>query len=122
MRRNGSDAGAGAGACAGSVTAELALALPAVILVLGALLGTGQVVGAQLRCVDAARAAARLAARGEPADPVVAAGQRLAPGGARVEVTLGAQTATVAVSASVRLGFGVDVPVGARAVAARELP
>jgi Flp pilus assembly protein TadG len=121
MRRAGSNS-AEAWASAGSVTAELALALPAVVLVLGALLGTGQVVGAQLRCVDAARAAARLAARGEPDGPVTAAGKRLAPGGARVEVALGAQVATVTVSTSVRLGFGVDVPVGARAVAAREVP
>jgi hypothetical protein len=111
-----------AGEAAGSVTAELALALPAVILVLGALLGTGQVAGAQLRCVDAARAAARLAARGEPAGPVTAAGQRLAPGGGRVEVVLGAEAVTVTVPARVRLGFGVDVPVEGRATAARELP
>jgi hypothetical protein len=111
-----------AGDSTGSVTAELALALPAVILVLGALLGTGQVVAAQLRCVDAARAAARLAARGEPVGPVTAAGQRLAPGGGRVEVAIGAETVTVTVTARVRLGFGADVPVGGRAAAARELP
>ena len=51
----------------GSVTAEAALALPAVVLVLATVVGVGRVVTAQIQCVDGARAAARLAARGEPA-------------------------------------------------------
>jgi hypothetical protein len=105
------------------VTAELALALPAVVLVLSALLGTGQVIGAQLRCVDAARAGARLAARGEPPGVVVDAGRRLAPNGSHVQLSAGGAMVTVAVSARVRLAFGaVDVPVRATASAVREQP
>lgn len=41
---------------------------------------------AQIRCVDAARAGARAAARSEPQAAVLAAAQDAAPGGARVEV------------------------------------
>lgn len=107
----------------GSVTAELALTLPAVVLVLSALLGAGEVIGAQLRCADAARAGARLAARGEPADVIGAAGRRLAPDGSQVRVATGGPFVSVAVSAQVRLAFGVvDVPVAASATADREQP
>ena len=51
----------GSGA-AGSVTAELALALPSVVLLLAVVLAAGDVVAGQIRCVDAARAGARAAA------------------------------------------------------------
>lgn len=50
----------------GTATAELAVALPAVAVALGAVLAVGQVGVAQVQCVDAARAGARAAARGEP--------------------------------------------------------
>lgn len=112
-----------AGGSTGSVTAELALTLPAVVLVLSALLGAGQVIGAQLRCADAARAGARLAARGEPVGVVTVAGRRLAPDGGRVEVSTGGAVVSVAVSARIRLAFGaVEVPVSATAAADREQP
>lgn len=42
-------------------------------------------VSMQIRCVDAAREAARLAARGDERSALVAA-RRIAPGGARIEV------------------------------------
>ncbi|WP_308205284.1 TadE family type IV pilus minor pilin [Mycolicibacterium frederiksbergense] len=42
-------------------------------------------VGMQIRCVDAAREAARLAARGE-ADSAVAVARRIAPDGAVIDV------------------------------------
>jgi len=60
----------------GSVTAEFAIALPAVILVLACSLSGLQVAGQQLRLQDAAASAARAAAR--DGDPSAAA--RLAPG------------------------------------------
>ena len=60
----------------GSVTAEFAIALPAVVLVLACCLSGLQVAGQQLRLQDAAASAARAAARG--GDPGAAA--RLAPG------------------------------------------
>lgn len=50
----------------GSVTAEFAIALPAVVLVLAACLGAGQAVALQVRVQDAAAAAARQLARGDP--------------------------------------------------------
>ena len=49
----------------GSVTAEFAALLPAVLLLLGCCLGAVQVVGQQVRLADAAGSAARLLARGE---------------------------------------------------------
>lgn len=55
----------GEGHDAGSVSAELAVAFPAVVLLLGVVLGVGATVLGQVRCVDAARAGARWAARGE---------------------------------------------------------
>lgn len=65
----------------GSVTAELVVALPAVVLVLAACVGALQVAAAQVRLQDAAALGARAAARGD--DPAVAA--RSAPG-ARIDV------------------------------------
>ncbi len=50
----------------GSVTAEIAVALPAVIVVLAACLGGLGLASAQLRAQDAAADAARLLGRGEP--------------------------------------------------------
>ena len=68
----------------GSATAELAVGLPAlVLLVLAALSAVGAML-TQLACVDAAREAALVAARGG-AGP--AAAQRLAPDGATVSVS-----------------------------------
>jgi hypothetical protein len=71
------------------VTAELAVALPAVALVL--VLGSSAVatVADQVRCVDAARAVVRSAARGDARDEALAIGRRLAPAGAVLEVRTG---------------------------------
>ena len=61
---------------AGSITAEFAIAMPAVVLVLACCLSGVQVAGQQLRLQDAAASAARSAARGGDA----AAASALAPG------------------------------------------
>ena len=53
-------------------TAELAVALPSLVLVLALALAALDLGIAQVRCVDAARVGARLLARGEPAGPVLA--------------------------------------------------
>jgi Flp pilus assembly protein TadG len=107
----------------GSATAETALALPAIVVVLAAVLACGQVLTAQIRCVDAARAGARFAARGEPAQRYVAAAQALAPAGSRVAATSSAGLVTVTVTASVPLPLlGAELPVGASAAADREQP
>jgi len=83
----------------GMVTAELVVVLPVIVLAL--LLGVGAVsaMTMRMRCADAAAIAARLAARGEPAQAVVAAARRAAPAGAHVR--LDTTDATVRVSVSV---------------------
>jgi hypothetical protein len=87
---------------AGTVTAELAVALPGVLLLAVALLVTGQAVIGEVRCTDAARAGARLAARGEPDAAIAAEVARLAPPGTHVSVARG--TTDVVVSVSSPLG------------------
>lgn len=64
----------------GAVVAELAVALPAVIVVV--LLGVGALASAsrQVRLEDAAADAARLAARGESSERIAAAVAAAAPG------------------------------------------
>jgi len=86
---------------AGSITAELVVALPALMFVLAAALwgvGTG---AAQVRCLDAAREGARTAARGEATDSVLAVARRAAPAGATVRITRGGGLVRVSVSAAV---------------------
>lgn len=106
----------------GMATAELAVVLPALVLVVAAALTAVSVLLAQLRCVDAAREGARAAARGEPAEVVRSAAVRVAPVAATVE--LGTEGGAVRVTVSARAGraggllptFGVT----ATAVALRE--
>ncbi len=106
------------------MTAELALTLPAVLLLLTVVVGTGQVAVAQVRCVDAARAGARLAARGEATSAVVATAQAAAPAQARVEVSRSGSLVGVGVQAVVRVPLpGLPgIPVRGRATAEVEQP
>lgn len=105
----------------GSVTAETALALPVLVLVLAAVVWVLAAVGAQLRCVDAAAGAARAAARGDDAGAVTSAAQRLAPDGASVRVQQRGEHVHVTVAARVRpvpsLGALPGLTVDATAVA-----
>lgn len=112
----------GPGREAGSVAAEFALALPAVLLVLAALLAAGRVVLVQVQCQDAARAAARVAARGEGADVVRGTALAAAPDGAGVSVTTSAQGVRVEVRATVPLagGLGGDLRAAGSATASVE--
>lgn len=99
------NAGTGRRRDAGSVTAEFALLLPAVVVLLALALGAVRVVVTQVQCVDAARAAARAAARGESLDVVERVARAAGPAGARVRVedgSLVAGAATVRVEVSVR--------------------
>jgi TadE-like protein len=75
--------------CRGSVTAEFALLLPSVVLLIGLVLGAATAGVAQVRCIDAARSAARLAARHESSAAVLAAARSAAPTGAVVRVSGG---------------------------------
>lgn len=94
------------------VTAETAVVLPAIALVVALAVAVVSTVTAQLRCLDAAQVAARLAARGEPGPVVRAAARALAPPGANVVVrTLAPDWVVVEVTASVRLPVvGAVVP------------
>ena len=85
------------------VTAEAALVLPVLVLVLAGALSVLTVLGAQVRCVDAAREGVRAAARGEDQAVVVALAADAAPDGADVVVEAPApERVRVTVSASVR--------------------
>jgi Flp pilus assembly protein TadG len=83
------------------VTAETAVVLPVLLLVLAGAVAAVVVVGAQLRCVDAAREAARAATRGEPATVVANVAAGAAPDGAVTELGGDGDTVRVTVSATV---------------------
>ena len=109
----------------GTVTAETAMVLPVLLVVLGVAVWVLACVGTQLRCVDAAHAAARAAARGDAAAAVQATARELAPDGAAVQVSRLGDQVHVRVSAVVRplgqaLGGLADVEVSGRATAAAE--
>jgi hypothetical protein len=85
----------------GSVTAETAVVLPVLVIVLGMVLWGVGAAGAQLRCIDAARAGARAYARGE--DPAAArlAVDQAAPRGATLVVRRSGELVEVRVRAPV---------------------
>ncbi|MFN2538118.1 MAG: TadE family type IV pilus minor pilin [Mycobacteriales bacterium] len=88
----------------GYATAEAAIALPALVVVLGLAVGAVVVVGGQLRCVDAARAAARVAARGDDDAAAARAALEVAPPGARVRVAHEGRDVQVTVAVTMRAG------------------
>ena len=83
------------------VTAEIAAALPAVMVVLVVALTAVGAVADQLRCVDAARTGARLLARGEEVSRVEAVVARQAPEGADIDLRVGPSEVEAAVTAEV---------------------
>jgi hypothetical protein len=84
------------------VTAEAAVVLPVLVVVLAAAVGALMVVGAQLRCVDAAREGVRAAARGEAVASVRRLVGNAAPSGASASVASAGAVVTVTVTAAVR--------------------
>lgn len=106
----------------GVATAEVAVALPALVVLVAAGMTAVSVLTAQLRCVDAAREAARAAARGEDAAIVRSLAERSGPAGSEVQVTSGGQEVEVTVSAAADSVGGLlpAVRVRASAVALRE--
>jgi len=109
----------------GSVTAEAAMVLPVLLVVLGMAVWVLAAVSTQLRCTDAAGVAARAAARGEQIATVQHLARATAPRDAEVEVRGGAETLEVRVRARVRPMGGAlaalpALEVSGRAVAARE--
>ncbi|MGP4109410.1 TadE family type IV pilus minor pilin [Streptomyces sp. 4N509B] len=71
---------------AGYVTAETAVVVPSLVLLLGMLLWALGAVAVDLRCGDAARAGARAAARGEAASVAADVARAAGPAGARVAI------------------------------------
>ena len=108
-------------------TAELAAAIPTLVVVLFVALSALATVSDQVRCVDAARATARALARGDGEAAALSAGRRLAPPGAAFTVGgAGAGVGTeIAVEVRAQPAPGLAwlgsraTPTG-RAVAARE--
>jgi hypothetical protein len=68
----------------GYVTAEAATVIPTLLLVAAMLLWGLAAAAAQIRCIDAARAGARAAARAEPDSAALAAARSAAPRDAAV--------------------------------------
>lgn len=104
------------------VTAETAVVLPVLLLVLAGAVAVVVVLAAQLRCVDAAREGARAAARGDDAEAVARIVRQAGPDDARVRVSAGDQDVLVEVVADVTpLGpVPLRIEVSARAVARLE--
>ncbi|HXT44695.1 MAG TPA: TadE family type IV pilus minor pilin [Pseudonocardiaceae bacterium] len=103
----------------GAVTVEAALALCSLVTVLALVLAAVSAVAAQLRCVDAAREAARLTARGEQ-DRAELLARRIAPRGATVAVTVHGDEILARVSADPAAGLLPGIDVGAEAAAIME--
>jgi hypothetical protein len=103
----------------GMVTAELAMGLPALMLVLLFGLSMLGAVAAEARCAEAARIGARAAARGEADEVVRTWAERAAPPGAVVALRRTDDSVEVRVRAEV--GGGERSPLPAIAVEASAL-
>lgn len=102
----------------GYATAEAAVALPALITVLALAVGAVVTVSGQLRCVDAARDGARVAARGDSDATARRTALDVAPRGAEVVVEHRGQQVRVTVRVTLRAGRWLPgVPLTAHATA-----
>ncbi|WP_124268840.1 TadE family type IV pilus minor pilin [Streptomyces sp. ADI96-02] len=104
----------------GAVTAEAAVVIPVLVAFAMALLWALVAASDQIRCVDAARAGARAAARSEPEAEVLAAARDAAPRGARVAVRRAGDLWRVRVEAPTPGPDGLGVTLSAEAVALAE--
>lgn len=105
---------------AGMVTAEVAVLLPVLVLLLVVAVRAVGVGLASLQCEDAARAAVRAASRGESRSLAERAGLALAPRGARVLISVSGERVAAVVTGEAPLVLGLRVPLRARAEAAVE--
>jgi hypothetical protein len=87
----------------GMVTAEMAVVLPALAVLVVFALWSVTAVTAQLRCVDAARIAARAMARGDSTAASMAPAQAVAPAGARFVISRSGDLVEVDVRLTARL-------------------
>jgi Flp pilus assembly protein TadG len=101
----------------GAVTVEAAIVLAAIVVVLVLCLGAVLAGSMHVQCVDAAREAARLAARGDDVNAVAVA-RKVAPAGAEVAVRKDGSLTVATVTAHTPLLPLLDIT--ARAVAAVE--
>lgn len=104
----------------GSVTAEAAVALPALVVFALALVWALMAAAAQIQCVDAARAGARAAARSEPGPAALAAARSAAPEGARITLARDGDLWRVEVEAESPGPGALTLTLGARAAALAE--
>ncbi|ONK13060.1 hypothetical protein STBA_38200 [Streptomyces sp. MP131-18] len=104
----------------GYLTAESALVIPSLVLLLGLLLWGLAAVAVSAQCGDAARAGARAAARGESSAAVQRIAGAAAPEGAEVRVTREGELYRVAVSAATPGPGALTLPVTGEAVAHAE--
>jgi hypothetical protein len=101
------------------VTVEAAFALFAFVVVLGLALAAIVASVDQIRCVDAAREAARLAARGD-LDRGRTAAERIAPNGAQIAIHIDGEAVTVEVRAEPAGGLLPKLRLTGRAYALME--
>ncbi len=99
----------------GAVTVEAAIALSSLTIVLVLAIGAVLAVAMHVQCLDAAREAARLTARGESARAVTVAAQ-VAPKGAQVSTRADGDTVVVRVQASSVLLPALEISAEAVAV------
>ncbi|WP_066950803.1 TadE family type IV pilus minor pilin [Streptomyces lushanensis] len=104
----------------GSVTAEAAVAVPALVVFTMALLWALTAASAQIQCVDAARVGARAAARSEPRPAALDVARSAAPRSARVTLERTGDLWRVRVEAPVPGTGGLGVTLTAEAVASAE--
>lgn len=104
----------------GAVTAEAAMTIPVLVIFALALLWALMAASAQIRCVDAARAGARAAARSEPEAQVRETALSAAPGRARVQVERAGDLWRVSVTAPTPGPGPLAVTLSAEAAAAAE--
>ncbi|MXO37614.1 hypothetical protein C6W93_12280 [Mycobacterium kansasii] len=107
----------GLASSAGSSTVEAALAIATLVVVLVLCMAGLTAVSMQLRCIDAAREAARLAARGDQRSAVDVA-RRIAPPAAQIELRRDGEFLVASVVARSKLLPTLDI--AANAVAAAE--
>lgn len=104
----------------GSVTAEAAVAVPALVVFAMALVWALTAAAAQIQCVDAARAGARAAARSEPRAAAVAAARSAAPSGSVVTLTRSGDLWRVRVEADAPGPGALALTLSAESVASAE--
>lgn len=105
----------------GAVTAELAVALPVIVLMLLATLAVTAASSAQLRSADAARAVARSLALGEDEANTSVIARRLAGDGAQVSIVRDPPWVTVVVTRPVAAAWFSSGPFQARAEASAKV-